>query len=215
MSKTIKIFFQKNPLLARYAELGLINITSLAEHIEKTNPSSEKKSSIASIAMTIRRYLANLPKNTSIQHLSLELPLNFVVRSNLQEVIFTKSDKRRDLVQEIFQQLSNQNGFSCLIEGEKEVVLLTNYPLGEILKEIPIKEQLIRYTHDLGFISIDLPISLREVVGVYSHITSVLAVADISIHSFHTIGGEILILVKNEDLVKTQEILRNSLDFST
>ena len=50
-------------------------------------------------------------------------------------------------------------------------------------------------------------------MGIYSHITSILAVADIPIHSFHTIGGEILILVKNEVLVKTQEVLKNSLGY--
>lgn len=211
MSNVIKTFFQENPLLARYAQLGLVNITSLAEYIEKANPSLEKKPSIPSVAMTIRRYLESLPKDASSQHISLELPLHFVVRSNLQEVIFTKSEKSRELVHKVFQQLSNQGDFSCLIEGEKEVVLLSANPLGEILKEIPIKKQLIRYTQDLGFISIDLPISLREVVGIYSHITSMLAVADIPIHSFHTLGGEILILVKNEDLVKTQEVLRTSL----
>lgn len=211
MSKTIKIFFQKNPLLARYAQLDLINITSLAEYIQKTNKTSEKKPSIASLGMGIRRYLASFPQNVSSQHLSLELPIHFVVRSNLQEVIFTKSEKSRELVHNVFQQLSNQRNFSCLIEGEKEIVLVTDYNLSGILKEIPIKKQLIRYTQDLGFISIDLPISLREVVGIYSHITSLLAVADIPIHSFHTIGGEILILVKNEDLVNTQEVLRTSL----
>ena len=81
--------------------------------------------------------------------------------------------------------------------------MMTDCSLHELMKESNVQKSISYQTTRLGFISVNLPIRLREVVGVYGLITSTLAVAQIPIHSFHTIGGEILILVKNEDLFRS------------
>lgn len=211
MSKAVETFLIQNPLLKKYVQMGLANITSLAHYIKETNQNVDKSSSVASIAMSIRRYFAKIPATESASPIFSNTPLHFVVRSNLTELIFTKDENKRLLSRQIFEKISHTKCFSCLVEGEKEMVLITDYPSRGLLEKSDLKEAIYKQTTNLGFISVDLPIRLREVVGVYSLITSTLAVAQISIHSFHTIGGEILILVKNEDLVRAQEVLMNSL----
>jgi len=207
MSKAIETFLAQNPLLTKYVQMGLVKITSLARYIKDTNTSFDKDTTTASISMSIRRYFLTLPTDKPNSIIDFKTPLNLIVRSNLSELIFVKDTKNRLLSRNIFQQIDDAKYFSCLVEGEKEIVLITDFNLNELLKKNNLKKHISNKTSGLGFISIDLPISLRQVVGVYSRITSALAVAQIAIHSFHTLGGEILILVENRDLLKAQEVL--------
>ena len=210
MSKVVATFLVQNPLLSRYVRMGLVNITSLAHLIKKSNPTLDESISATSIAMAIRRHFAKLPKHEDTLSLFSKTPLQLVVRSNITELIFTKNDRNKSLSRTIFQNISDTNHFSCFVEGEKELVLITDN-LDKLFEKDVLQQTAHTQTKNLGFVSVNLPISLREVVGVYSLITSTLAVAQIPIHSFHTLGGEILILVKNEDLTKTQEVLMSAL----
>jgi aspartokinase len=159
--------------------------------------------------MNVRRYIARLPKPVKPSISASDSASHVVTRANLEELIFNKNNKNRETCLNLFNELSKTKYFSCLVEGEKEIVLLTDCILIEKLKKI---SKLVSYhTIGLGYISVDFSIKLREVVGIYGVVTSALASANISIHSFHTIGGEILILVKNEDLIKAQEVIISTL----
>lgn len=215
MSTIIKSYLKANPFLTKYVKLGLVNINSLARYIKKADRGVDKKISTAALGMDIRRQISQLP-NLEKPHFSpSDLHLHIVTRTNIQEFIFNKSGKNRQSCLDLFNEISRSKYFTCLVEGEKEMVLLTDYSLDKLATNKNIKKIISFHTTGLGFISIDFPISLRKVAGVYSYITSALALADISIHSFHTIGGEILILVKNEDLIRAQEVLTSSLKIIT
>lgn len=211
MSKVVEAFLAQNPLLSKYVQMGLVNITSLAQYLKENNSTNVRANTVASIAMSIRRHIAKLPATKPPSPIPQNIPLNLVVRSNITELIFAKDKDNRSLSRRIFQEISSTKDFSCLVEGEKEVVLITDRNLHQLMTKNNLQKTISHQTTGLGFISVDLPIRLREVVGVYSLITSTLAVAQIPIHSFHTIGGEILILVKNEDLISAQEVLSTSL----
>jgi len=211
ISKAVETFFIQNPLLSRYVRMGLVNITALAQHMKKRGFGLDSKNTVSAIAMTIRRYFIKLPTVDATAFIFSNTPYHLVVRSNISELIFTKDTDKRLLSRSIFQKISNLKHFSCLVEGEREIVVMTDCSLHELMKESNVQKSISYQTTRLGFISVNLPIRLREVVGVYGLITSTLAVAQIPIHSFHTIGGEILILVKNEDLSVAQEVLANLL----
>ncbi len=207
MSKVVGTFLQQNPLILKYMQMGLINITSLAKHIKESDTAFFSKATTTAISMAVRRHVASAPKVDSRQATNWDKNLQFVVRSNLTELIFVKSDEKRQVGLQLFHKISKTKHFSCLVEGEKEIVLLTDFPVDKLLESKGVINSITHQTEGLAFISIDLPIELREIVGVYSTITTQLALADISIHSFHTIGGEILILVRDEDLVDAQRVL--------
>ncbi len=207
----MKNYFQIYPYLTQYAQMGFINIASFSRYIKENSREIDNNISIAAIGMEIRRYLTRLPK---LQNLTLDFSkfhLKLVTRSNLQELIFSKSPENRQTALDLFKYISKTKHFTCLVEGEKEIVLLTDHSLNYFLKRKDLIKNISYHTSGLGFISIDFPLKLRKAVGVYSFITSALMSATIPIHSFHTIGGEILIIVKNEDLIKTQETLTSSL----
>lgn len=215
MSNTIKAYLQSNPQLTKHIQNGLVNINSLARYLKKSNNEIDKNITAAAVGMDIRRQIARMPNLNQPAFLSPDLKLHFVVRTNMQELIFNKIDSKKQIYLSLFNEISQMKHFTCLVEGEKEVVLLTDYPLNDLIKKKKLGKIITNHTSGLGFISVDFPIQLRKVAGVYSYVTSALYLANISIHSFHTIGGEILILVKNEDLIKTQEALTSSLKTMT
>lgn len=196
-----------NPIITRYVQNGLINVNSLARFIKKNNLYNEGANSVAGIGMDIRRQIRQLPDMEKPTFDSTEQKLHIVIRTNVEELIFKKSEKNRQTCLNIFHYISQLKHFSCLVEGEREMVLMTDHSLNDLINQKHLNKIISYHTTELGFISIDFPITLRKVAGVYSQVTSALFLAGISIHSFHTIGGEILILVKNEDLLKAQEIL--------
>ena len=210
MSNTIGTFFKSNPFMVKYVQTGLVNIMSLARYIKNSNK-AEKNASIAAIGMEIRRYVSRLPIQNKLNFNTDVQNLHLVTRSNLQELIFIKNPQNREYAHNIFNKISKTKYFSCIVEGDKEITLITDFDVEDFLKDKILNKMILYHTTGLGFVSVDFPIKLRKVVGVYSYVLSALQLADISIHSFHTIGGEILILVKNGDLIKTQEVLTSAL----
>lgn len=206
MSKTIIHFLHRNPLLLSYAKEGLVNLTALAKYIKKN---TFEFGSIAAVSMELRRYLSKQSYKPLPFFDFTQYSLQIVLRSNIREFIFEKTQDNREQYLSLLQRISKTKSFASMIEGEKEVVVMTDMPMDAIDRDVRVKQGLVHSSDGLGFISINFPIELRSVPGVYFSITSCLAQALISIQSFHTIGGEILILVKDEDLLRTQEVLKD------
>ncbi|MDO8609350.1 MAG: hypothetical protein Q7R95_02290, partial [bacterium] len=183
MSNTVQSYLNTNPTITKYTQLGLININSLARYIKENVKEIDKNDTIASIGMNIRRYMLQLPRLSKSHIGSSNDKLHVITRTNLEELIFNKNNINRKTCLNLFNVISKTTYFSCLIEGEKEMVLLTDYPLKEKLPKIHNSKLISYHTTGLGYISIDFSIKLREVVGIYGCITSALASALISIHS--------------------------------
>lgn len=202
MSSPALSYLQKYPLLTKYARGGLVNLNAVARLLKKHNKKVKDKVSLEAISMELRRGIAKLTEMSIAPFDFSKYSLQFIIRSNISEVILTKTLKNRKKCLKIVSDISQSKYFISMVEGEKEIVLITDHPLTDILKDK-------HHTTGLGFVSINFPVELREVSGIYSILTSALAGAGISIHSFHTIGGEIIVLVRDEDLSRTQEILRS------
>lgn len=207
MSNAISHFLKLHPLISVYAQKGLINLNALSRYIKEIGHEADSSISDAAMGMDLRRYLSKLPKTEETIVDFSKYPLQLVVRTNINEVVLNKNNENRKLYIRIINKISQTKYFISIVEGEKEIVLMTDYSLKELLEKEKTKNNITHYINGLSFISINFPIELRLVPGIYNIITSCLAEMNISIHSFHTIGGEILILVKEQDLHKTQETL--------
>lgn len=210
MSITVSNFLKQNPQLINYAKIGLLNLNALSRFIKENSKEYDDSLSIAAIGMDLRRYLSKLPTTKFSPIDFAKYSLQLVVRTNINEAILNKNSENRKWWSEIVNRISQTKYFVSIVEGEKELVLITDYPLKELLTKEQ-RKNISHQTDNLGFVSINFPMELRLVPGIYQVLTSTLAEAQISIHSFHTIGGEILILVSNNDLAQTQEVLTSLL----
>jgi hypothetical protein len=208
MSNVISNFLKQYPLLLSYAHKGLINLNALARYIKENSAQIDESVTITAVGMDLRRYIAKLPASLTSPIDFRKYSLQVISRSNIREIVVDKDVKNRNYCLDIVNKISKTKSFITIVEGEKEIVLMTDHPVEKILQKGKIEKNIKSYIGELSFVSINFPIELRLSPGIYSIITSSLAEANISIHSFHTIGGEILILIGDEDLAKTQEILQ-------
>lgn len=211
MSNVILTYLKRHPLLTSYIQSDLINLNALARYIKVNTKQISKDVSLAALSMELRRSTAKLPKGEIISLDFSKYSLQFVTRTNIFELILNKTSENRQHCLSIVNKISKTKHFISMIEGEKEIVVMTDYPINEILVNKNLKRLITHSTEGLGFISVNFPIELKQVPGVYNYITAGLVETKISIHSFHTIGGEILVLVKNEDIIQTQEVLKSLL----
>lgn len=209
MSILVQTYLRKYPLLTRYASSGLVNLNALARLIKKGF--NKKSSSFAAMGMDLRRYIAKMPKVSIVSFDFSKYSLQLITRTNIHEIILNKNLANRKKCLVVVSEITQTKYFVSIVEGEKEIVVMTDQPFKELLEIKGLKNIVNHKTSNLGYISVNFPIELRDVPGIYSLITSSLAEAEISIHSFHTIGGEILILVKNKNLTHAQEVLRSLL----
>lgn len=204
MSNLVESKLKKYPLLTRYAQSGLVNFNALARLFGNDKGR-------AAVGMKLRRYISGLPKTSLVPFDFTKYHLQLVTRTNIQEMILDKSLNNRKICLDVINTISRTKYFVSVVEGEREIVLMTDYPLKKLFNKGRFKSVISYLTNDLSFISVNFPVEMRQVPGIYSLVTSSLADANISIHSFHTIGGEILILVKNKDLLKSHEVLKSLL----
>lgn len=207
MSTSVLDFVNKQPLLLYYVTQGLINLNALARFIKKNNKELDTTLTVSAISMELRRGIGKLSFSHKHTLNFQKYNLKIIARSNIYEAVIRKDSINKKEYLNIVNTISSANDFISIVEGEKEIVIMTDYSLRNMLSKQRNTIKIENYTEGLSFISINFPIELRLMPGVYSMITTALAVKNISIHSFHTIGGEILILVKDEDLLKTQHIL--------
>jgi len=205
MSNTISTFLQQNPLLLKYTRSGLININALARYMKENIHHVDDSVTLPALGMELRRYIAKLPNMSETSINFSNYSLQIIARSNIEEIVLGKDVKNRIFCMDLVDKISKTKNFISLVEGERELVVMTDYQLKEF---IAVSGNEFIHNTGLSLISINFPIELRVQPGIYSIITSSLAEAEISIHSFHTIGGEIIILVKDENLSKTQEIFQ-------
>lgn len=211
MSRATPTYLRKYPFLTRYARNGLVNLNALARLIKLNSKQPNDSTSLAALGMDLRRYIAKTPKTLITLFDFSKYSLQLITRTNIHEIILNKNLANRKRCLGVISEISKTKYFVSIVEGEKEIMVMTDQPLKELLEIKGLKNIINHQTSNLGFISVNFPIELRDIPGIYGLITSSLAEEEISVHSFHTIGGEILILVKNEDLVHTQEILRSLL----
>lgn len=211
MSNQLSEYLKHYPLLTGYIQKGLINLNALARYIKSNDKKVNNDVSLTALGMELRRTVAKLPKSEIVCLNFSKYSLQLVTRTNIRELILNKNQENRKYCLDIVNRISEARHFISMIEGEKEMVVMTDYTTNEILEDLKLKKLVTNTTEELGFISVNFPIELRKVPGVYNYITGALVEANISIHSFHTIGGEILILVKNEDILHTQEVLKSLL----
>ena len=203
MSNDVVTQLRKYPLLLRYAKSGLVNLMALSRLLKSGNDAP----SLEALGMELRRYIAksHVPPMQAFDFSPYSLQL--ISRSNIREVILDASEGNRKKALEVAHEITGSKYFVSMMRGEKEIVIMTDYPSKDLLNLKGIKPLITHQTDGLGFVSVDFPIEMRHIPGIYSIVTSALSESEVSIHAFHTIGGEIIILFQEKDLLRAQEVI--------
>lgn len=162
---------------------------------------SGKKLNLTTISMATRRCLKVMPK---IKRQS-KMPkcLDLTTRSNLFEIAVAKNQSSLRISDKLRQVLKlRESDFFSVFQGDYEIVFFTNSNLRkELIKNLKGLD-ITSKVDQLAFITVNWSPETKEIPGIYLRITRELALNQISIQSMHTIGSEMMIVLKERDLTK-------------
>jgi aspartokinase len=201
------------PHLLEYMHQGLVNISAVASLIgENSVATFREKPSRAAIGMALRRFLQSHKVEREFHQVHFPRNLEISLRSGIYEVALRRTSKAERLADTIRKEISVTKGdLLSIVEGSYEIVVFASQSIErEILKHLkghPRTSEL-RYA---GIVTVNWPPVTKDIPGIYARVTQAFARREISIQSFHTIGAEMMIIVKEDMLTSAYEALSSLL----
>ena len=203
------------PVVEEFILSGLANISAVAEAFQPlVNAKIKGHVSRAAIGMTLRRYKSRKLESVPLKK---KFPRSIDIRvcSSLVEVS-ARADSRA------VRALCNLQ--KSLERKEKEILLFGSgmYELS-VTTDLRHKNAVLRAFRqseitsilpDIGCITVDWPPITKDIPGMYYRVTRALSRRDISVQSFHSIGLEMMIIVRSDVLSKAYTTICNLLSNS-
>ena len=209
LSGIVRQELEQNAYLLDILQSGFGNISAVAGGLKKRIESKcKKKITVPATSMCIRRYLKqNKPRKMSTYKLPIELCIK--VLNGMNEITLPKkSEGYLESLQKIA--LLGKIDFS-IVEGQFETLLFfKNRYLHQIRNSVDISKSNVMIS-GLSCISVQWPAVTKDIPGIYYKVARALAIRDISVQSLHTIGSEMMIVVKSEFEKATSDALRHAL----
>lgn len=208
LSSYIAVLLNNNPQILELLVQGLANVSAVAQGFqEELERECAQRLSINAIGMAIRRYVSTLP--VSKVKFNMPQPFEMAIRTGIYEVALRPSISARralEAVRKTTSEISDCN-FTAL-EGIYEIVVYINQKYKAIVKKAFKKLQITSEVDNLACVSCNWAPNTKDMAGIYYRITRALAVKNISIQSFHTIGAEMSIFVKADKIMAAHEALQ-------
>ena len=129
--------------------------------------------------------------------------------SGLFEIALPRSKKSRDVASQIREKLHlNFGEFYAVIEGIYEISILAHHRERQALSKLVRRIGDAEIRDGLGAVTVAWPRTTKDIPGIYYRITRSLALRGISIQSFHTLGAEMVVIVRENDLMNAFEALQ-------
>ncbi|VVB99214.1 Uncharacterised protein [uncultured archaeon] len=204
----VKKELESNPLLLDILLQEIANINSVAV---KMRPAIEKelgkKAKLSAVSMAIRRTIA---QTGSARMFSWKFPKNLEVatKSNVYEIAIEHDFEQGGIFNSIRRKIKKDSGsFVSFMEGTYETVIITNQRNKWLVKKELAKKSITSEEGNLGCVSVGFDKSTKNIPGIYYQITRALAYKNIPINSFFTIGSEMAVLVKEQDLLEAHKCI--------
>ena len=208
----VKRELEENPFLIDILQQELVNVSALALKIQ---PQIEKELSqkvkTTAISMGLRRYASETSKKAIFKW---KFPENLEVstKSQIYEVAIEKTPKAKTILDQLYANIKRQKGeFLSFVEGTYEIVIFTNQRNKKQVKQAIKSQKITSEKDNLAYVTVNWEKITKDIPGIYYRITRALAFRNISIQSFHTIGAEMMIFFKEEELVNAYQIVDNIL----
>lgn len=199
ISEAVENHLRENLLLQESIALGFCNISAVASFLKPDIIRSVGTPvSITTLGMAIRRCCKKLALQPRKQQ-NFPTHIDISARTNMYEVAVANNDKTRSTVDKLRVDLQIAKGdLLTVAEGLYEIVVFTNEKYKPKVKKVLRNTTVTSEMSGLGLVTVNWPASTKGIPGIYFRITRALAIRNISIQSFHTIGSEMMILFSGE-----------------
>lgn len=207
IAKEIWKHIHDDAVIRRAIEKDIISMKGLAVYLIK-----EKKvhASADAIISAIRRYKEDKPLEKEYEKAKKVIANSEDIRitSNIINISVEKNRKTQELLQKIFSLVDYEKGeLLLIIQGEQSIkVLINEKNRGKVLGVF--NEKNIKHIEEkLAEINIKLANEATQTPGIIATLSTELMINNINIYELMSCVPEMLVFVKQKDVVKTYEIL--------
>ena len=199
-------FLDNNPCIKRDLSKGLINSRALAKYIIKTQ---NMDVTLDAVISAIRRYEIGKKDDIFINARKLiKNTLNLSTRSGLAEISIIKDDDVQRAIPGLFDVIEYSRGEVLRVIQANETIklIVDGKNLDNVIAVFP-KNKILNIDKDLAEINLHMHPKMIVTYGILAVIANELAINSVNILEVMTCLPEMLLFVKEEDILKAYQIL--------
>ena len=193
---------QRRPFLEEAVARGIVNYAALAEELK---PEIDKELRMdakpSAIMMAIRRLSEKLHGSFVGQAPVKFKESDMTIRSDLLEVTFVKSPNAVEIIRELYGLVDFRRGdFLTITQGVYEITAIASKKYKSEIMRVLKYESVIKEIDRLSSLTIKIPISAVDTVGVFYVVTKALNWEDISIIEVVSTLTEMTFVLREKDI---------------
>jgi hypothetical protein len=207
VAKEVEKHINEDVIIRRAMEKGIVSMKSLAFCLIR-----EKKvnASVDAVVSAIRRYKDASPSGKTYEKAREVLSKSSDIRitTNITEIALEKSQETQKILHKAFSVVNYEKGETLLIvQGEKGIKLILNDSNREKIIALFPRKSIIYVEKSLAEINLHLPQEAVETPGIVATITTEFMINNINLYESVSCIPEMMLFLKQKDLVKGYEIL--------
>jgi len=199
-------FLDSNPCIKRDLGLSLINQRALAKYILKQK---KMNATLDAVISAIRRY--ELEKQDDISIMARKLivqTINLSTRSGLVKVSLAKDDDVQRLLPKLYENINYSRGeILRVIQATASIKVLIDESNQEDITDLFPKDKILKVTKNIAEINIHMHPKMETTYGILAVIANELAINGINIVEVMSCFPEMLLFVKEEDILRAYQVL--------
>jgi len=206
----VENIIEQKPFIQEAISKGIINDDALAEQmIPEIEKELTKKVKFSAVNMAIRRLSEKLEQKF-VSSAKFDKDSHLTVRSDIIELTLFKRDHLQKKVQSIYDLIDYKIGdFLVIMQGINEIMILIDSKYKSSLLKIFSKSDIKRIIVNLSSVTINIPITAVETLGLYYLITRALYWDNINIVEIASTLTEMTLILDENDTPRAFSILKN------
>ncbi|MBI5389494.1 hypothetical protein HZB01_03890 [Candidatus Woesearchaeota archaeon] len=197
----------KDVIVRRALAKDIVSMKALAIHLLRTK---RVDASVDALISAIRRYKEEQPLEAKYERAQevLQKAENIRITTNLVVITLQKTKRTPQYLEEIFKLIKYDEGDVLFIsQGEDAIKLITHEKrTKDVLRIVPSPEVLFTQK-DVAKINLKLPEEAIKTPGIISFLSTELTINNINILQIMSGIPEVVVFVKDDDVVKSYEII--------
>jgi aspartokinase len=202
IARVVEHIVSKRPFLEEALVKGIINYAALAENLKpEIEQELNKEVKYSAIMMALRRFSEGMKGSFMAKSVVKLSESDITIKSDLFEITFAKSKDIVSLVKRIYDVSDSTKGdFLTVTQGLYEVTVIASKRHQKEIKKVLESEDIIKTIEHLSSLTVRIPTSAVETIGLFYTVTKALNWANISIAEIVSTLTELTFILKEQDM---------------
>jgi len=202
----------ERPFLEEALAKGLVNYSAVAEDLKvEIEKELGKKVTSAAVMMALRREAERLSQSFIPKSLTHIQESDITLQSGLMEWTIARSSTVQSSIQELHKLAGGAEAVMSVVTGVHETTLISNRKNKPHIKRAFTRERTISTLDNLAALTVRIPTSAVDTVGVFYTLTKALNWENINIVEIVSTYTELTLIVREDDAARAFTVLRKLL----